>query len=193
MLITGQRGRLFIISAPSGAGKTTLIAGLLRRLPRLVRSVSVTTRPRRPGERQGRDYHFVSATRFAAHRRQRRLLEYARVHGHWYGTLRDPVDDALRRGRDILLNIDVQGARQVRRHVPASVSIFILPPSIASLRRRLQQRRTDTAAQIRARLALARREMRAAGEYTYIVVNDRLSRALRQLEAIVTAERCRQS
>ena len=186
-----RTGRVFIISAPSGAGKTTLITEALRRMPQLTRSVSVATRPRRSGERDRRDYYFVSPARFKQYRRQRQLLEAARVHQHWYGTRRRPVEQALRRGRDVLLNIDVQGARQVRRQWPSSVLIFILPPSMESLRRRLQQRRTEPPAEIRARLALARRELRAAAWYDYAVVNDDLQRALGELQAIIIAEHCR--
>ena len=186
-----MRGRLFILSAPSGAGKTTLVQGLLRRVPRLVHSVSMTTRPPRRGERYGRDYYFVTSAAFAAARRRGGLLEHARVHGHWYGTPRVAVRRALASGHDVLLSIDVQGARQVRRRLADSVTIFILPPSLASLRQRLQRRRTEAPQQIRARLRLARQELRAAPRYDYRVVNDEVRHALVQLQAIIIAERCR--
>ena len=186
-----RQGRLFVLSAPSGAGKTTLVHRLLRRMPRLQRSISMTTRRPRPGERTGRDYYFVARPRFAVVRRRNALLECARVHGEWYGTPSGPVRRALRAGRDVLLCIDVQGARQVVRRWPACVRIFVLPPSLASLRRRLEHRRTEDPAQIRARLVLARRELQAAPSYNYLVVNDELRQAVDQLQAIVIAERCR--
>lgn len=186
-----RRGRLFILSAPSGAGKTTLARHLLRRMPRLVRSVSMTTRLPRRGERRGRDYHFVTPAAFAAARRRGGLLECARVHGHWYGTPRSPVRRALAAGRDVLLSIDVQGARQVRRRWADSIAIFVLPPSMEALRQRLQRRRTESPAQIRARLRLARRELRAAPRYDHRVVNDDVRRALAHLEAIIVAARRR--
>lgn len=188
---TRRPGRLFILSAPSGAGKTTLVKQLLRRVPGVVHSVSLTTRLPRPGERQGRDYYFVTPDVFVSQRRRNSLLECARVHGQWYGTPRRPIARALASGCDALLSIDVQGARQVRRRMAGSVSIFVLPPSLASLRRRLQRRRTERPEQIRARLRRARREMRAAAGYEYVVVNDDVQRALAQLQAIVMAERCR--
>lgn len=164
---------------------------LLRRDRGLVRSVSVTTRPPRPGERTGREYHFVSPAQFAAFRRRRALLESAQVLQHWYGTPRQFIDRARRRGRDVLLGIDVQGARQLRRSGYPAVTIFIQPPSAAVLRQRLIRRGTETPAQIQTRLALARRELRCIPEYDYVVVNDRLEDATAQLRAILTAERCR--
>lgn len=189
--VDGRReGQIFILSAPSGAGKTTLVNRLLRCVRGVVRSVSMTTRPPRPGERRGRDYHFVTRARFAATRRQGGLLESATVHGAWYGTPVAPVKRTLRAGRDVLLSIDVQGATQVVRRLPC-VRIFILPPSMNSLRRRLEHRRTESPAQIRARLALARRELQAVPQYDYVVVNDELRQAVAQLHAILTAERCR--
>lgn len=188
---TRPAGRLFILSAPSGAGKTTLVRRLLRRVPGLVHSVSLTTRPPRHGERHGRDYYFVTPEAFASQRRRGGLLECARVHGQWYGTPRGAVGRALASGNDVLLSIDVQGARQVRRRAAGSASIFVLPPSLESLRRRLQHRRTEPPDQIRARLRLARRELQAASGYDYVVVNDDVQRALTQLQAIIAAERCR--
>lgn len=190
-LLDGARaGRMFIVSAPSGAGKTTLVNRLLRRASGMVRSVSMTTRPPRPGERHGHDYYFVTRARFAAMRHRNGLLESAIVHGAHYGTPVAPVMRALRAGRDVLLSIDVQGAHQVVRRLPC-VRIFILPPSMTSLRHRLERRRTESPAQIRARLALARRELQAAPHYDYVVINDELRQAVAQLQAIVTAERCR--
>ncbi len=192
MSLTGgsHAGRVFIVSAPSGAGKTTLINRLLRRVPGVVRSISVTTRPPRLGERHGRDYYLVARARFAAMQRWRELLESAIVHGAHYGTPVTPVVRALRAGQDVLLSIDVQGTQQVMRRL-SCVRIFILPPSMASLRHRLEHRRTESPTQIRARLALARRELQAAPQYDYVVVNDELRQAVSQLQAIVIAERCR--
>lgn len=188
---TLSKGLLFVLSAPSGSGKTTLMAALLKADRRLVRSVSMTTRPPRPGERHGREYFFETPAQFAAERRRGALLEYAQVLNAWYGTPRRFIEAARRRGRDVLLGIDVQGARQLRRSGYPAVTIFIQPPSLRILRERLQHRGTETPAQIRARLALATRELRCVPEYDYVVVNDRLTVAVAQLTAIITAERCR--
>lgn len=186
-----SKGLLFVLSAPSGSGKTTLMAQLLKADRRLVRSISMTTRPPRPGERYGREYFFATPAQFAADRRRGAFLEYAQVLTHWYGTPRRVIEAARRRGRDVLLGIDVQGARQLRRSGYPAVTVFIQPPSVVALRQRLQRRGTETAAQIRARLALAKRELRCVPEYDYVVVNDRLAVAVAQLTAIITAERCR--
>lgn len=186
-----RKGLLLILSAPSGSGKTTLMAELLRRDRTLVRSVSVTTRPPRLGERHGREYFFMTSAQFAAERRRGAFLETAQVLAHWYGTPRRFIEQARRRGRDVLLGIDVQGARQIKRSGYPAVSVFIQPPSLAVLRQRLRHRGTETTAQIAARLALARRELRCVPEYDYVVVNDRLAVAAAELRAILTAERCR--
>lgn len=179
-------GHVFVISSPSGGGKTTVVDRLRRRLPRLKRSVSVTTRPPRPGERNGRDYYFVSEQRFGQLRRRKQLLEWAKVHGAYYGTPRRPVLDTIARGRDMILSIDVQGARQIQRALGRrAVLVFLLPPSIADLRRRLQQRRTDTSEAIRKRLAASRRELACASWYDVRVVNDHLERAVRDVLAVV--------
>ena len=186
-----RHGLLFVLSAPSGSGKTTLMEELLKADPRLVRSVSMTTRSPRPGERHGREYFFVTPAQFAQERRRRGLIEFAQVLNHWYGTPRRFVDAARRRGRGVLLGIDVQGARTLRQSGYPAVTIFIEPPGLAVLRQRLQRRGTEAPPQIQARLALARRELRCVSEYDYVVVNDRLSVAVAQLQAIITAERCR--
>ncbi|MBI3088256.1 MAG: guanylate kinase [Candidatus Omnitrophica bacterium] len=187
-----KSGRLFVVSSPSGGGKTTVVEGLLRREPGAVRSVSVTTRPRRPSERHGVDYRFVSPAAFAKLRARRRLLEQARVHGAWYGTPRRAVERTLARGRDVVLCLDVQGARQIRRRFGRrAVLIFVLPPSLAALRARLAKRRTETPAQMRRRLAAARRELACARWYDYAVVNRRVREAIEQLRAILLAERAR--
>jgi guanylate kinase len=183
-------GRAFVISSPSGGGKTTVVTRLRRRLPRLVRSVSVTTRPPRPGERDGSHYRFVSLGTYRRLRRTGGLLEWAKVHGAYYGTPKQPVLHALRAGRDVLLSIDVQGARQVRRALGRrAVLIFLLPPSRAQLRRRLLQRRTDSLATIRRRLAAARRELACATWYDHRVVNDRLEHAVTELVHIIRKPR----
>jgi guanylate kinase len=185
-----RRGRLFVISSPSGGGKTTVVERLQRRIPRLARSVSVTTRPPRPGERQGRDYRFISLKMFQQLRRSGQLLEWAKVHHAYYGTPKRPVLRALAQGRDVVLNIDVQGAQQVRRALGSqAMLIFLLPPSMSQLRRRLMRRRTETPAAIRQRLTVARRELACATWYDYAVVNDRLDRAVRDVEAIVSSGR----
>ena len=187
-----RHGLVFVVSSPSGGGKTTVVSRLRRRIRRLARSVSVTTRLPRPGERHGRDYRFVTREAFRRLRREGRLLEWASVHGAWYGTPKHPVIASLRRGRDVMLSIDVQGARQVRRALGAqAVLMFLVPPSLRRLRQRLLGRRTETPAAIRRRLAAARREVACAAWYDYSVVNDRLEHAVRDVQAIITAERDR--
>jgi guanylate kinase len=177
---------VFVISGPSGGGKTTIVRRLLRAMPRLVRSVSVTTRPRRAGERAGRDYHFVSPAVFQRLRRCGGLLEWAKVHGAWYGTPKRATRQSLASGRSVVLSIDVQGARQVRRALGrGAVLIFVLPPSREALRRRLIGRHTETPAAIRRRLAAAARELACARWYDYRVVNDRLDAAVAQVQQVV--------
>lgn len=189
MRVRRPTGRVFVVSGPSGGGKTTVVSRLRRAMPRLVRSVSVTTRRPRPGERHGHDYRFVSIDGFAALRRAGRLLEWANVHGALYGTLKQPVLDALARGRDVILSIDVQGARKVRHALGSrAVLIFLLPPSKEDLKQRLLQRRTETPAAIRRRLAAAKREIACAAWYDYRVVNDRLSRAVARVREIIQGE-----
>lgn len=186
-----MRGCLFIISAPSGAGKTTLVRELLARDPALKLSVSFTTRLPRPAERDGVDYHFVSRQRFAAMRESGDFLESAEVHGNLYATSRIWLESETAAGRDIVLEIDWQGAAQVRRAFREAVGIFILPPSIEELERRLIGRRQDSADVIARRLANARGEMHHVGEFDYAVINNELREAADQLEAIVKAARLR--
>ena len=193
-----QRPLLVVLSAPSGAGKTTLCEMLRAEFKSIVRSVSCTTRPPRPGEVNGRDYHFVAPKEFARRLKDGDFLEHARVHGHDYGTLRETVVKALSAGHDVLMAIDVQGAAQIReqvRRLPASdplrrgfVDIFVSPPSLAALEARLVKRGQDSPAVIRGRLANAGKEMARRDEYQYRVVNDRLETACRELSAIVRAE-----
>jgi len=167
-----------------------MVEQLLHTMPRLVRSVSVTTRSRRRGERQGTHYHFVSLAAFQRLRRAGHLLEWAKVHSAYYGTPKPPILQALAKGRDVILSIDVQGARQVRRALGRRAAlIFLLPPSMDRLRRRLLRRRTETAAAVRQRLAAARREIACARWYDYSVVNDRLEQAVADVKHIITTGR----
>jgi guanylate kinase len=186
------QGNLFIISAPSGTGKSTILQRVLELLPGVAFSVSHTTRAPRPAERAGVHYHFVGRDEFAALRDRGGFLEWAEVHGNFYGTSKEAVGGQLARGIDLILDIDVQGAGQVRaqREWPA-VSIFVVPPSWGELERRLTARNTDGAATIRLRLDNARREMAAAGQYDYVVVNDILEEAVDTLRAVIIAERSR--
>ncbi len=180
------RGRVFVISSPSGGGKTTVVERLLRTAPALVRSVSVTTRAPRPGERDGRDYRFVTPAAFDRLRGTGALLEWARVHGACYGTPKAPVARTLARGRDVVLSIDVQGARKIRRALgKRAVLVFLVPPSMRRLRERLHGRRTESPAAIRRRLAAARRELSCAAWYDHRVVNDRLGRTVAAVKRIV--------
>jgi guanylate kinase len=185
-------GRVFVVSSPSGGGKTTVVRAVLQRVPGLSRSVSVTTRARRPEERAGRDYAFVSDEAFARLRREGQLLEWAQVHQALYGTPRASVERVLRAGRDVILSIDVQGAEQVRQCFgDRSVLVFLVPPSMRDLRVRLIGRRTETPEAIRRRLEAAQRELACSQWYDYRVINRELGRAVAQLEAIIIAERLR--
>lgn len=179
---------LFVIAAPSGAGKTTLVKELVRRNPELVFSISYTTRAKRPTETEGSDYFFVDEARFAELEDQNELLESAVVFDHRYGTSRSQVEAQLERGRSVLLEIDWQGARQVRAKRPDCVSIFILPPSRAELARRLRRRGTDDDAVIARRLADAVGDMSHWDEFDYCIVNDELERAVGALEAVLAGE-----
>ncbi len=183
-----------MISAPSGAGKTTFIKRLLRSLPGLRFSVSHTTRAPRPGERSGREYFFVSRQVFERMLARGEFVEWAEVHGKLYGTSWKSLRQAHAAGEDVLLDIDVQGHRQVRRRLPEAVSIFLLPPSFEELERRLRRRQSGTAApaaETEQRLANARREIRHWREYDFLIVNDKIAAADRALKAVVTAARSR--
>ena len=182
-------GNLFVIAAPSGAGKTSLVRALVSDDPRLELSVSNTTRAPRPGEVDGEHYHFTDTTRFRELIAQGRLLEHAEVHGNHYGTRRDQVEAAFARGRDVILEIDWQGARQIREHFPACISIFILPPSRVALYQRLKKRGQDSSDVIDRRIANARGEIEHATEFDYLIVNDRFDIALADLTAIIRAVR----
>ncbi len=188
-----RRGIIFIVSAPSGAGKTTLAGALCSVFPEIKMSVSCTTRTRRKGEVNGRDYHFLTARQFAAMRARKQFAEWARVHGYLYGTPRKPLDRCIATGCDMLLDIDVQGARKIKKRYPQAVSIFLLPPSMRELRRRLALRATDAESIINRRLANAQGEIRSIIYYDYFVVNRRVEQAIEDLKAIVRAERAKPS
>ncbi|MGC8519185.1 MAG: guanylate kinase [Steroidobacteraceae bacterium] len=178
-------GRLFVLAAPSGAGKTSLVRALLERKPSLSLSVSHTTRPQRPTETNGREYHFVDTATFERSVAEGRFLEHARVFGNYYGTAREPVERQLASGVDVVLEIDWQGARQVRAAMPSCQSIFVLPPSRAALEQRLRGRATDSAEVIARRLREATGDMTHWNEFDYVVVNDQFEQALEDLVHIV--------
>jgi len=184
-------GNIFLVAAPSGAGKSSLVNALLAQDAQLTLSISCTTRAPRPGEVHGRHYRFVSVAQFMALRDADALLEWAEVHGNYYGTPRDRIDQATREGRDVVLEIDWQGARQVRRVLPQAIGVFILPPSLETLRTRLVQRGQDDAQVIERRIQGAAREMSHASEFEYVIINQEFSVALAQLSDIVSAARRR--
>jgi guanylate kinase len=183
-----KRGRLFVIAAPSGAGKTTLVRALLAAEPQLRVSVSHTTRKKRPTEQAGREYHFVTVPEFEALVARKEFLEHARVFDNYYGTSRAFVDQQLAAGHGVVLEIDWQGARQVRRAMPECVSIFILPPSRHALTERLARRATDTAEVIARRLADSVADMSHYREFAYVVVNDDFDEAVADLRRIVAGQ-----
>jgi guanylate kinase len=185
-----RRGLMFVLSSPSGAGKTTLSRMLLEADDRVDLSISVTTRPKRPGEIDGRHYHFIDAKRFEAMVKAGDLLEWAEVFGHSYGTPRAPVEQALSGGHDVLFDIDWQGTQQLREKAPKDlVSVFVLPPSIPELERRLRIRAQDGEDVIRARMAKAGGEMSHWAEYDYVVINRDIDHAFSEVRAILAAER----
>jgi guanylate kinase len=181
-----SRGRLFVIAAPSGAGKTSLVRALMQREPGLRFSISYTTRRQRPTELHGRDYFFVGPDEFERMIEAGEFLEHAQVFDHRYGTARRQVEEALAAGQDLILEIDWQGARQVRAALPECVSVFILPPSRAELERRLRGRATDTEAVVQRRLRDAAADMTHWSEFEYVVVNDDFGQAVEELQAIVS-------
>ena len=182
-------GHLYIVSAPSGAGKTTLVRLLLDSDPGICLSISTTTRQPRPGEQEGREYHFVSVPDFLTRIDSGEFLEWAEVHGNYYGTSKKWIEAQIAAGNDVLLEIDWQGAQQVRKVFPDAIGIFILPPSLPVLHDRLSGRGTDAAETIARRLAAARDEMRHANEFDYVIINDNLQQALANLQSIVHASR----
>ena len=186
-------GLLFVITAPSGAGKSSLIEALLKDDPRLRLSVSYTTRPPRPGEANGREYHFVDDATFVTMLERSEFLESAVVHGYRYGTSQAVIRDSLARGEDLVLEIDWQGAQQVRRLHPECVEVFILPPSLAELERRMRTRAQDSEAVIRHRLANAEEEISHAPEFDYVMINKDFAEAKKDLQAIIRVEHLRKA
>ncbi|MDO5531296.1 guanylate kinase [Sutterella sp.] len=182
-------GRLFLVTAPSGAGKSSLVNALLKRQPTIKLSISSTTREPRPGEQNGREYHFITETMFLEMKNRGEFLETALVHGNYYGTNRTWIEAQMAQGNDVLLEIDWQGARQVRSKFSGTVGIFILPPSIEALEWRLRHRGTDSPQTITRRLMGAGAEIAHAPEFEYVIINEDFDTALSQLEAIVTASR----
>jgi len=186
-----ERGLLFVVSAPSGTGKTTLVDRLVRSLPNLHKSRSYTSRPRRPGERDSVDYNFVSRAQFNVMIQDGVFLEWADVFGNYYGTSATDTEAVLADGGDVVLVIDVQGARQVRSQKPDALGVFVLPPSVSILSQRLRDRSKDTEDEIAKRLKTASYEVGEFAQYEYVVVNDELEDAVSRLGAIVMAERAR--
>lgn len=185
-----RRGLMFVLSSPSGAGKSTLSRMLIEKTLDLSMSVSVTTRPMRPGEIEGKDYFFIDKSRFDAMARDEQLLEYAPVFDNFYGTPRAPVEAALAEGRDVLFDIDWQGTQQLREKARADVvSVFILPPTVADLEKRLHTRAQDSHEVIRGRMRRAGHEMSHWAEYDYVVINCDLAQAYSEIETILNAER----
>ena len=186
-------GNLFIVAAPSGAGKTTLVRLLLANDPQLGLSISCTTRAPRQGEVDGRDYSFVSVEEFLERVGRGEFIEWAEVHGNYYGTSRRTIEEELAVGHDLVLEIDWQGAQQVRKAFPKAIGVFILPPSLQTLKDRLAGRGTDPADVIARRFAAARDEMRHVDEFDYVIINDDLQQALTNLRSVVAASRLQYS
>jgi len=186
-----MRGTLYIVAAPSGAGKSSIVNAVLARDPNISLSISFTSRAPRPGERHAEHYHFIEAAAFEAMVAAGDFFEHALVHGDWKGTARQSVEPQLNAGRDVLLEIDWQGARQVRSKIPDAVSVFILPPSRAALEERMRKRGQDSEAVIAQRLAAAREEMSHYGEFDYVIVNEVFETAVAEMCSIFTASRLR--
>nr|WP_325185489.1 guanylate kinase [uncultured Oscillibacter sp.] len=186
-----KRGKTFIVSGPSGVGKSTVLKALLERRKNVYFSVSATTREMRPGEEDGVHYHFLEVDTFRQWIARGDFLEYAEYVGNFYGTPRQYVDEAMDRGEDVILDIEIQGAIQVKGKRPETVSVFIAPPSWAELERRLTERGTDSPEKIQKRLLRAKVEFQTAHTYDYFVINDSVESAVRELDAIMTAEHCK--
>ena len=186
-----KRGTLYIVAAPSGAGKSSIVNAVLARDAEIALSISFTSRGARPGERHAQHYHFISAEEFEAMIRAGDFFEYARVHGDWKGTARQSVEPQLAAGKDVLLEIDWQGARQVRSKIPDAVSVFILPPSRQALEQRMRSRGQDSEQVIARRLAAAREEMSHYAEFDYVIVNEVFDTAVDEMCAVFTASRLR--
>lgn len=182
-----------VLSGPSGAGKDAVLQGMKRKGYPAHYTITCTTRPQRPGEKEGRDYHFVSPEEFQAMREKKELLEWAEVYGHYYGVPREPVRKALEQGQDVLIKVDVQGAATIKGLLPQAVSIFLAPPSMEELASRLEKRKSEAASALALRLRTVEEEMTRLPSFDYVVVNhqDKLDEAVSQVEAIITAEKCR--
>lgn len=190
-MVLTRLGLLLVVSAPSGTGKSTLIRRLCAEFPHLAFSISFTTRSPRPGEINGREYHFVSQAEFAALRDQNVFAEWAEVHGHFYGTSRPAVENMLAQGRDVLFDIDVQGARQLRKAFPQGAYVFLLPPSRAALEARLRGRGTEDGDALAKRLGNAKKEIQQADFFDFQIVNDDLQQAYQSLQAVYLTQRLR--
>ena len=188
-----MKGQLFVVTAPSGAGKSSLIDALLKEDPKLKLSISYTTRAPRPGEQNGREYHFVDEKTFLGMLERGEFFECAEVHGNRYGTAQSVIREALARGQDLVLEIDWQGAQQVRRLLPEAIGIFILPPSVAELERRMRSRGQDSDEVIRRRMASAEEEISHSPEFNYVIINKDFDEAKRDLQAIIRTERLKKS
>lgn len=184
-----RKGLIFIISAPSGAGKTTLCKRILDQFQDMVYSISATTRKPRPGERDGVDYHFLSLEAFKEKIEQNRLAEWAEVHGNFYGTLRDSIEKTLSQGKDVLLDVDVKGAAQIQTLYDDAILIFVMPPSLEVLRSRLSVRASDSRNDIERRMKNAEEEVAARGMYHHVIVNDTLERAVSELSELIESYR----
>lgn len=186
-----QKGNIFIVSAPSGCGKTTLVNMLIKNVKRLKRSVSVTTRTPRKNEKHNKDYSFISANEFQKKIKKNYFLEWAKVLDKYYGTPLNTVKNWLTNGFDVILSIDVQGARKIRKKMPDAVLVFLMPPKFSVLKERLHCRSTEAKHEMEKRLKLAKYEISCASEYDYTVVNDKLHKAYSELKSIIIAERCK--
>lgn len=191
--VARRRGMLVVVSAPSGAGKTTLCREVRSMVPELAYSVSYTTRARRPGEVDGKDFHFISQATFKAMAARNEFAEWAEVHGNLYGTSVRTLEHAMEAGQNILVEIDTQGARQLRRRYPEAVLVFVVAPSVKELEQRLRERKSDAPQEIARRMARAGEEISAWREYNYLIINRDLKEAVDQLASIIQAERSRTS
>lgn len=184
-----KKGIIFVISAPSGTGKSTICKSLFKRVSNLKFSVSCTTRKPRPGEKNGREYYFISEPEFKRRIKHKEFAEWARVHGGYYGTPKSYLEKSIRSGKDILLDIDVVGAMSIKKHFPEAVMIFIKPPTFTELKRRIMSRGTETPRSLRIRLSNAKKEMKYEKKYEHIIVNDKVAEAVKELEAVVNCHR----
>ena len=184
-----KKGFVFVVSAPSGTGKTTVIKQFLRRnKSKFKLSISVTTREPRKGEKNGKDYYFFTKEKFRKYIKQGKFLEYARVLDNYYGTLKGTVLKSIRKGKNVIMDIDVQGARKIKKKIKDCITVFIIPPTFAELEKRLRRRKTDSKKSISKRLALARKELRERGRYDYVVINKELGKAKRFIECVYKLE-----